>query len=100
MDKCHLLSLVKIRLVTDGIFLIWADVARTNIACTNVTVTVGLCSRWLQKPNFKIGSVTAEIIVEINYFFGKSNFHRNYCWANRAYSVPGGHIYKKIKNLH
>ena len=27
------------------IFLIWINVARTNVALTNVTVTVGICSR-------------------------------------------------------
>ena len=33
-------SLVKIRSVTAEIFLIWTNVARTNVALTNVTVTV------------------------------------------------------------
>ena len=83
--------MIKIRLVTDKIFLIWIIVTRTYFSWTNVTVTVGLFSRWLQKPNFKIGSVTAEIIVEINYFFGKSNFHRNYCygWVSGGCRVGG-----------
>ena len=29
--------------VKDEIFLIWTNVARTNVAWTNVTVTVGIC---------------------------------------------------------
>ena len=36
-------SLVKIGSVTAEIFLIWTIVARTNVALTNVTVTVGIC---------------------------------------------------------
>jgi len=32
---------VKIRSVTAEIFLIWANVARTNVAWTNITATVG-----------------------------------------------------------
>ena len=36
--------------VTAEIFLIWTNVARTNIAWTNVTVTVGICLRWSQEP--------------------------------------------------
>ena len=57
MDKCHrdswdLLkmvsgispySFVKIKLVTAEIFLIWTNVARTNVVWTNVTMTVGIC---------------------------------------------------------
>ena len=39
------LSLVKIGSVTAEIFLIWTNAARTNVACTIVTVTVGFCSR-------------------------------------------------------
>ena len=35
--------LVKLGSVTVRIFLIWTNVARTNIAWTNVTVTVGIC---------------------------------------------------------
>ena len=34
--------LVKIASVTDAIFLIWTNLARTNVALTNVTVTVGI----------------------------------------------------------
>ena len=35
-------SLVKIGSVTAEIFLIWTNVARTDVAWTNVTVTVGI----------------------------------------------------------
>ena len=38
-------SLVKIRSLTAEIFLIWTDVARTNVAWTYVTVNVGICER-------------------------------------------------------
>ena len=38
------------------IFLIWINVARTNVAWTNVTVTDGICSRWSQKSTFKVWS--------------------------------------------
>ena len=38
-------SLVKIGSVTAEIFLIWTNVARTNVAWTNVTVTVEISSR-------------------------------------------------------
>ena len=46
--------LVKIGSVTAGIFLIWTNVARTNVAWTNVTVMVGISSRCSQEPNFKV----------------------------------------------
>ena len=35
--------------VTAEIFLIWTIVARTNVAWTNVNMTVGICSRGSQK---------------------------------------------------
>ena len=44
---------VKIGLVTAETFLIWTNVARTNIPRTNVTVAVKICSRWSQEPIFK-----------------------------------------------
>ena len=37
----YLQSLVNIRSVTAEIYLIWTNVGRTNVAWTNVTVTVG-----------------------------------------------------------
>ena len=48
------ISLVKIGSVTAEIFQIWANVARTNVAWTNVTVTVGFCSRGSLEPTFKV----------------------------------------------
>ena len=36
---------MKIASVTAKIFLIWTNVARTNVAWTNVTVTAGICCR-------------------------------------------------------
>ena len=38
------------------IFLIWTNVARTDVAWKNVTVTVGICSRCSQEPTFKVWS--------------------------------------------
>ena len=59
LDKCHhvmwnllkmvqgtyLYSLVKIGSVTAEIFLIWTNVAVTNVAWINVTKIVEICSR-------------------------------------------------------
>ena len=36
-------SLVKISSVTAEILLIWTNVARSNVICTNVTMTVHIC---------------------------------------------------------
>ena len=57
--------MVKIGSLTPEIFLIWAIVARTNVAWTNVTMTVGICSRCSQEPTFKVSSnsVTTEILL-------------------------------------
>ena len=48
--------LVKIGSVTAKKFLIWTNVTRTNVAWTNVTVTVGICLRRSHEPTFKIWS--------------------------------------------
>ena len=70
LDKCHLdswhllkivpgtclWSLVKIEPVTAEILLMWTNVARTNVAWTNVTVTAGICCRCSQGPMFKVWS--------------------------------------------
>ena len=53
-------SLFKIGSVTAKIFLIWTNVSRTNVAWTNVTVTVGICSRWSQEPTFKVWSKSGQ----------------------------------------
>ena len=46
-------SLVKIGLVSAKIYLVWTNVARTNIAWpTNVTVKVGMGPRWSQEATF------------------------------------------------
>ena len=37
--------MAKIESVTAEIFLIWTNVARRNVAWTNVTVTVDICYR-------------------------------------------------------
>ena len=49
-------SLAKIRSVTVEIFLIWKNVARTNVAWTNVTVADTICFRCSKKPDFKVSS--------------------------------------------
>ena len=38
------------------ILLLWTNVARTNVAWTNVTVTVRIYSRWSKEPTFKVWS--------------------------------------------
>ena len=58
--------MVKIGSVTAEIFLILTNIARKNIAGTDVIVTVGICLRWSQNLplNFgQIGSVTADIFL-------------------------------------
>ena len=55
-EKLGQKSLLKILPVTAEIFLIWTNVTMKNVACTNVTMIVGICSRWSQEPTFKIWS--------------------------------------------
>ena len=45
---------VKIGSVIAEIFLIWTNVAGTNVAWTNVTISVGIYSRGSQEPTFKV----------------------------------------------
>ena len=53
----YLQSLVKIQSVTAAeIFLIWTNVARTNVASTNVNLIVGICSRCSKEAIFKVSS--------------------------------------------
>ena len=47
---------VKIRSVTAETFLIWTNVARTNVARINVTMTIGICKRWYQEHTIKVWS--------------------------------------------
>ena len=49
----YLRTFVKIMSVTAELFLIWTNVTWTNVARTNVTLTLGMCSRWSQEPTFK-----------------------------------------------
>ena len=42
------------------IFLIWTNVARTNVVLKNVAVTVGICSRCFQDPMFKVWSKSGQ----------------------------------------
>ena len=52
-SKAHNKVGQKIGSVIAEIFLIWTNVVRTNAAWTNVTVTVGICSRWSQELTFE-----------------------------------------------
>ena len=52
--------LVKIGSVTAETFLIWTNVTRTNVAWTNVSVTVGIFSRWSQEPTYKVWSKSCQ----------------------------------------
>ena len=47
-------SLVKIGSLTVEIFPVLTNIARANVTCTNVHVTVYICSRWSQEPIFKV----------------------------------------------
>ena len=58
--KLGLKNLVKIWSVTAETFLIWINVSRTNVAWTNVTVTVGICERWSQEPSLKVWSKSGQ----------------------------------------
>ena len=49
-------SLDKIGSVIAELFLIWTKVAKTNVAWTNVTVTVRICEIWSQEPTYKVWS--------------------------------------------
>ena len=42
--------------VTVGIFLIWTNVTRTNVAWTNINLIVGICSRCSHEAIFKVSS--------------------------------------------
>ena len=53
-------SFIKIGSVTAEIFLIWTNVARTNVTWTNVTLTVGICSKCSQEPTFKVSSKSGQ----------------------------------------
>ena len=52
--------LVKIGSETAEIFLIWTNVALTNVARTNIIVIVGICLRWPQEPTFKVWSKSGQ----------------------------------------
>ena len=56
----YFLSLVKLRLVTAEIFLIWTNVARTNVAWTNVVMAVEICSRLSWELTFKVWSKSGQ----------------------------------------
>ena len=51
---------VEIGSLTAEIFLIVTKVARTSIAWTNVTVTVGICSRGSQEPTINVSSKSGQ----------------------------------------
>ena len=47
--------------VTAAIFLIWTNVTTKNVACTNVTMIVWICSIWSQEPTFEIWSKSGSL---------------------------------------
>ena len=47
-------SLLKNLSIPADIFLKWSNVTMKNIASINVTMIVGICSRWSQEPIFKV----------------------------------------------
>ena len=49
-------NLIKIGSVTAEIYLIWTNVAKTNVAWTNVSLKIEICSRCSQEPTFKVSS--------------------------------------------
>ena len=51
---------VKIGSVTAEVFLIWTNVTRTNVAGTNVTLTVGIGSKCSKEPTFKVSSTLGQ----------------------------------------
>ena len=56
----HFYSFVKIGSVKVQIFLIRTNVTWTNVVRTNVTDTIGICSRCSQEPTFKISSKSGQ----------------------------------------
>ena len=58
--------MVEIRLATAGILPIWTNVARTNVAWTNVTLTAKICSKCSQEPTFKVSSKSGQ--KQLRYF--------------------------------
>ena len=54
-------SFIKIGSVTVEIFLILTNVAKTNVAWTNVTMTVGICSRYFKEPIFEVSSKSVQL---------------------------------------
>ena len=52
--------MVNIGSVTDEIILIWTNVARTNVAQTNVNLIVRIYSRWFQEAAFKVSSKSGQ----------------------------------------
>ena len=56
----YLKTFVKIMSVTAELFLIWTNVARTNVAWTNVIVAVEICSRSPQETTFKVWSKSGQ----------------------------------------
>ena len=87
----HLQSFIKIRSIRTEIFLIKTDVAWTNVASTNVTMTVGICSKCSQKPTFKVSSKSGQLQLRYcwhlvgggvqSHFHVKPNFSLSQVWV-------------------
>ena len=50
------------------LFLIWANVTRTYVAWTNVTVTVFNCWKWSQEPTSKVWSKSANLQLRYSWY--------------------------------
>ena len=59
--------MVKIESVTAEIFLIWTNVTRINVAWTNVTVTVGICSRVTRNLSINQSLIPCIAVIQTNY---------------------------------
>ena len=48
--------------------MIWTNVARKNVAWTNVNMTVGICSRCSQEPIFKVSSKSGQLELRYSWY--------------------------------
>ena len=60
VPETYLWGLVRVESVTAEIFLTWTNVTGTNVAWTNVPVTVEICSRCSQELTFKVSSKSGQ----------------------------------------
>ena len=61
------------------------NVAKANVAWTNVTVTVGNCSRYSQGPTFKVLSKSDQL--ELKFLIWTNVARKNVAWTNVTITV-------------